>query len=81
MVRFPSTGAEAARWLLILVGLAILAIVAVYAVNVIVSIAITAALLIVAGLIVWIVGGRLWDWARHGKPLLRGDWKSVEGDE
>lgn len=77
----PETLSEAGRWLVVAVALAILAIIGYYAVNAIMAVGIMAAILLVVGVIVWIVGGRLWDWARHGKPLVRRDWRSTRGGD
>jgi hypothetical protein len=82
-MRLPDSAAEGLRWTVLVVALALLAIVAVYAVNALLSVGVFLVLLVVTGLLLWVVFGRLWDWARHGKPLLRGGWRSggeMDGD-
>lgn len=63
---------DGVKFLPILVGLAVLVVVGYYAVNVIAAVGVTLLILIVVGGLVWVFGGRLWDWLRHGKPIRRG---------
>lgn len=79
-MRLPDSAAEGARWLLIAVAAALVLIVAVYAVNALLAVGVLLVLLVVAGVLVWVIGGRLWDAARHGKPLIRGDWGDDGGE-
>jgi len=66
------------RWLFIVGGLALLVIVGAYAVNALLAIGTLVIVLGVGGFVLWIVGGRVVDALRHGKPLIRGDWGGEE---
>lgn len=80
MVSAPSTFAGALRIALVLAGVIVLGIVGFYAVNALLAMGVVAVGLVVVGILLWGVGGRLWDWFRHGKPLVRGDWSGMDGD-
>jgi len=53
-------------------------IVGVYAVNALLAVGTLVVILAVGGFVLWIVGGRIVDALRHGKPLIRGDWGGEE---
>lgn len=72
--RYPTTLPEALKWLFVALGVLLLAVVAIYAVNALAALGVTLLFLVVVGLFLWVVVGRLWDTVRHGKPLKRGDW-------
>jgi predicted lysophospholipase L1 biosynthesis ABC-type transport system permease subunit len=75
-MKLPSNGREALRWLFVAGAVALIAVVAVYAVNAVLAVAVTAGAVLLVGFLGLVVGGRLWDALRHGKPLVRGDWRS-----
>lgn len=74
----PSSMGGLVRWLFILGAILLVAIVAVYAVNALLAVGTLLLVLAVVGFVVWIVGGRIVDALRHGKPLIRGDWGGKE---
>jgi len=74
----PSSMGGFARWLFIVAGIALVVVVGVYAVNALLAVGTLVVILAVGGFILWIVGGRIVDALRHGKPLIRGDWGGGE---
>lgn len=76
----PDSGREAARWLFLLSAATLVAIVAVYAVNTLLAVGVTVLAIAAVGFLLWVIGGRLWDAARHGKPIIRGNWRSGGDD-
>lgn len=79
-MRLPDSGSEAFRWLFIAGAVALVAILGYYAFNAMLTIGVMLGLWIVAGIVVLVVGGRVWDVFRHGKPLFRGDWRDGGGE-
>lgn len=80
MADLPDSAGEAARWLLIIAAIVLLVIIAVYAVNALLAVGVALVILVAGGILAWIILGRLWDWGRHGKPLIRGDWGDGGGE-
>lgn len=74
----PSSMTGFAQWLFIVVAVVLIGIVAIYAVNALLAVGTLAVVLVVGGFLLWIVGGRIVDALRHGKPLIRGDWGGEE---
>ncbi len=74
----PSSMGGFAQWLFVAVAIAAIVIVAVYAVNALLAVGTLVVVLAVGGFVLWIVGGRIIDALRHGKPLIRGDWGGEE---
>lgn len=61
------------RGLLLVAGAAIALIILIFATTM-GAIVLGLILLAVVLYLVWVVGGRLNDWFRHGKPIFRGNW-------
>jgi len=79
MPSLPSSAPEAARWLFVAFSLTLIVVVGYYAINALAAVGFMIVLLVVGGLLLWIIAGRLWDAFRHGKPLIRGDWTDGDG--
>jgi len=73
-LELPSSMTAFTQWLFVIIGLTIVVIVGAYAVNALLAMGTVVIVLVVVGFVLWIVGGRLLDALRHGKPLIRGDW-------
>lgn len=63
---------DAVKLFPLVLGLILLVIVGYYAINTLMAVGVTLVIVVVAGFIIWIAGGRLWDKFRHGKPIRRG---------
>jgi hypothetical protein len=77
-MRLPDSGAETLRWLTSVLVVGLIVVVAVYAVQTLLAVGVLIAIIVVALFVGYVIGGRLWDWARHGKPLLRGRMRGGE---
>lgn len=70
-ISLPNTAAGSLKWIGVLAAVVLLAVVGIYAVNALLAMGVTLLVIAVVAAVAWVVLGRLSDWLRHGKPLLR----------